>query len=172
VSALTLQDIAAVAEIIGVLTIVSGLIFGIFQLRAHRVQQRNAMATSLAKTFYNTEFAKSVILLHQLPDGTSADAINSAGPEFAEAAAVICTSFETMGLLVYKRIAPFDLVMDLAGGMSRSMYRKLENWILDRRQNQHQPSWAEWFEWLAKLADGYKDEQTLNRKDVARWRPR
>ena len=38
-----------------------------------------------------------------------------------------------MGLLVYRRIAPFDLVMDLAGGMSRSMYRKLENWILDRR---------------------------------------
>jgi hypothetical protein len=171
-SDVSLQDIAAVAEIIGVLTIVSGLAFGIFQLRAHRIQQRNAVATSLAKTFYNTEFAKSVVLLHQLPDGASADEINDASPEFREAAVVVCTSFETMGLLVYRRIAPFDLVMDLAGGMSRSMYRKLQNWILDRRENQDQPSWAEWFEWLANLADQYKDEQTLSRGEVARWRPR
>lgn len=169
---MNLQDIAAVAEIIGMLTIVTGLVFGIFQLRAHRVQQRNAVATSLAKTFYNTEFAKSVVLLHQIPDGAAASEINDAGPEFAEAAVVVCTSFETMGLLVYRRIAPFDLVMDLAGGMSRSMYRKLENWILDRRVNQNQPSWAEWFEWLATLADKHKDEKTLGRKDVARWRPR
>ena len=94
------------------------------------------------------------------------------GLRFREAAVVICTSFETMGLLVYRRIAPFDLVMDLAGGMSRSMYRKLENWILDRRENQDQPSWAEWFEWLAKLADQYKDEQTLSRGEVVHWRPR
>jgi hypothetical protein len=168
----SLQDIAAIAEIIGVLTIVTGLVFGLFQLRAHRIQQRNAVATSLSKTFYNTDFAKSVVLLHQLPDGAGADAINEAGPEFLEAAVVVCTSFETMGLLVYKRIAPFDLVMDLAGGMCRSMYRKLEQWILERRETQGQPSWAEWFEWLATQADKHKDEQTLSRNDVSKWRPR
>jgi hypothetical protein len=168
---MTSQDVAAIAEIIGMLTIVTGLVFGIFQLLAHRIEQRNAVATSLAKTFYNAEFARSAILLHRIPDGAVADAINDAGPEFTGAAVVICTSFETMGLLVYRKIAPFGLVMDLAGGMSRSMYRKLDRWIADRRKTLSQPSWAEWFEWLATLAENHKDELKISRKEVANWRP-
>jgi hypothetical protein len=94
---ITLQSVAAVAEIVGVVTIVSSLVFGVFQLRAHRVQQRNAVASGIAKTFYNTEFARAALLLHQLPDGASSEELRSKGPEFEDAAVVICTSFETMG---------------------------------------------------------------------------
>lgn len=166
-----LETIASIAEVISVLTIVTGLVFGIIQLRAHRVQQRNAVATSLAKTFYSPEFARAVLLLHKLPDGADADTVSQLGPEFEEAGVIVCTSFETMGLLVYRKIAPFDLVMDLAGGMSASMFRKLENWIKVKRIAQNQPSWAEWFEWIAKLAESYKDENTLTKDQVAQWRP-
>ncbi len=166
-----LQTIAAIAEVIGVLTIVTGLVFGIIQLRAHRIQQRNAVATSLAETFYNPDFSRAVVLLHKLPDGADSTAFREAGPEYEEAAVIVCTSFETMGLLVFRKIAPFDLVMDLAGGMAASMFRKLENWIAAKRQDQNQPSWAEWFEWIAKLAETYKDENTLSHSDVANWRP-
>ena len=167
----TLENVAAVAEIVGVLTIVSGLIFGISQLRAHRIEQRNVVATSLSRTFYDNEFSKAVALLHQLPDGVAAEELIQAGPKFEEAAAIVCTSFETMGLLVYKRIAPFELVMDLAGGMCASMYRKLEGWINDKRDNQNQPSWAEWFEWLARMSEQHKNEHTLASEEVARWKP-
>ena len=167
----TLENVAAVAEIVGVLTLVSGVIFGVSQLRSHRIEQRNVVATSLTRTFYDNEFSKAVALLHQLPDGVRAEEIVQAGPQFEDAAAVVCTSFETMGLLVYRRIAPFELVMDLAGGMCASMYRKLEGWIDDKRDNQNQPSWAEWFEWLARLSEQYKDEYMLRSEEVARWKP-
>ena len=166
-----LEKIAALAEIVGVVTIVSGLIFGVFQLRAHRAQQRSAVATSLAKTFYNTEFARAALLLHQLPDGAGADELRAKGPEFEDAAVVICTSFETMGLLVYRRIAEFDIVMDLAGGMVSSMFRKLEGWIRWKREELNQPSWAEWFEWLAKMSGKYKDEHRISRSEVSGWKP-
>ena len=168
---LTLNQMAAIAEIIGACTILTGLLFGAYQIRAHRIQQRNAVATSLAKTFYSPEFAKAVLLLHKLPDGADAEMVIQGGPELEEAAVIVSTSFETMGLLVYKKIAPFDLVMDLAGGMSASMFRKLENWIIAKREIQNQPSWAEWFEWIAKLAVTYKDENTLSQSEVASWRP-
>jgi len=168
---ITLESVAAVAEIIGVVTIVSGLIFGVFQLRAHRIQQRNAVATSLAKTFYNTEFARAALLLHQLPDGASDEELRSRGPEFEVAAVIICTSFETMGLLVYRRIAEFEIVMDLAGGMAASMFRKLEGWIKRKREEVNQPSWAEWFEWLATMSGKYKDEYRITRAEVADWKP-
>ncbi|MDH3989056.1 MAG: hypothetical protein OEV34_08005 [Gammaproteobacteria bacterium] len=168
---LTLEKFAAIAEVIGMLTIVSGLIFGIFQLRAHRMQQRNIVASGLAKTFYNPEFAKALVLLQHLPDGASAEDIHKAGPEYEYAAVVVCTSFETMGLLIYRKIAQFDLVMDLAGGVSASMFRKLQNWIEHKRESQNQPSWAEWFEWMARLAEKYKDEHKLTKEQVANWQP-
>ena len=168
---ISLETLAAVAEIIGMVTIVSGLIFGMIQIRAYRSNQRSIAATSLAKTFYDQAFARSIILLHDLPDGASAEQLRQAGPEYEEAAVIICTSFETMGLLIYRKIAQFDLVMDLAGGVSASMFRKLENWIMDKRESQNQPSWAEWFEWMARLAEKYKDEHTLTQQQVANWRP-
>lgn len=168
---MSLETLAALAEVIGMFTIVSGLIFGIFQLRAYRTNQRNAVATSLASTFYNSEFSRAVLLLQSIPDGASADDVTNAGPEYEQAAVIVTTSFETMGLLIYRKIAQFDLVMDLAGGVSASMYRKLKHWVHAKRVEQNQPSWAEWFEWMARLAETYKDENKLTKEQVANWRP-
>ena len=168
---LSLETMAAIAEIVGMITVLTGLIFGMVQIRAHRTNQRSVVATSLAKTFYDEAFARALVLLQNLPDGASAEQIEQAGREYREAAVIVCTSFETMGLLIYRKIAEFELVMDLAGGVSASMFRKLEGWIMYKRESQNQPSWADWFEWMARLAERYKDEHTLSRRQVANWRP-
>lgn len=164
---LTLDQLAAIAEIIGACTIVTGLTFGAYQIRAHRIQQRNAIATELTSTFYNADLARAVLLLQQLPDGATVEELRSHGEEYEDAAIIVCTSFETMGLLVYRKIAPFDLVMDLAGGMVGSMLRKLEGWVVAKQKEQNQPSWAEWFLWLGKLAQSHKH----NNGPVSGWRP-
>ena len=111
---MSLQQMAPIAEIVGALTIVSGLVFGWFQIRVYRVQQRDLIATNLMQTFYSPELARAVSLLHQLPDGISASQLRDMGPEYEQAAIIVSTTFETMGLLVYKKIAKFDLVMELA----------------------------------------------------------
>ena len=72
----------------------------------------------------------------------------------------ITTSFETMGLLVFRRIATMDLVLDLAGGIVTTMNRKLRRWQNDMRSSQDQPSWGEWFEWLGDRAEKVKRSQT------------
>ena len=74
-----------------------------------------------------------------------------------KAAIVVTTSFETMGWLVYKRIAPFDLVLDLVGGFVVSMNRKLHRVHQDLRKTENQPSWAEWFEWLSNQVSKEKN---------------
>ncbi len=168
---MTLNELAAFAEIIGACTIVTGLIFGAYQIRAHRVEQRNVIATELTSTFYNVDLARAVLLLQQLPDGASVDDLRSHGPEFEDAAVIVCTSFETMGLLVYRKIAPFDLVMDLAGGMVASMFRKLEGWVIAKQEEQDQPSWAEWFTWLARRAENHKHSGESASGPVSSWRP-
>ncbi len=169
--AMNLEQLAAVAQIIGVFTIVSGLFFGWFQIRVNRARQRDTIVINLMQTFYHADLARAVQILHGLPDGASADDLRKHGPEYEEAAVIITTRFETLGLLVYRKIAKFDLVIDLTGGMVTSMYRKLRLWLPVVRKEQIQPSWAEWFEWLALLAEDHKPRQEpafIGHKD---WNP-
>ncbi len=169
--AITLEQLAAVAQIIGVFTIVSGLFFGWFQIRVNRARQRDTVVINLMQTFYHADLARAVQILHGLPDGASADELRKRGPEYEEAAVIVTTSFETLGLLVYKKIAKFDLVIDLTGGMVTSMYRKLRLWLPVVRKEQNQPSWAEWFEWLALLAEDHKARQEPACTGHRDWKP-
>ena len=141
-----------IADIIGAGSIVTGLIVGWIQIRHLRRQQRDAVAINLAQTFYSRDLARSIAILQPLPDGISLAELRELGEEYEQAAITVCTSFETMGLLVYKRIAPVDLVFDLAGGIVSVMCKKLRRWQEDLREEQQQPSWGEWFEWLGDLA--------------------
>jgi len=137
---MSLEQIASIAEIIGAFTIVSGLVFGWFQIRVYRTQQRDRIATNLMQTFYNPELARAVSLLHQLPDGISAAEMREKGPKYEDAAVIVSTTFETMGLLVYKRIAKFDLVMELAGGMMRSGSTGSRKWPTSTNRRRSQPT--------------------------------
>ena len=167
----SLEQIAAFAEILGAGSIVTGLIIGILQIRAHRSQQRDRVATNLMQTFYSPEFSKSIILLYQLPDGISTAEMRQRGPEFEEAAVVVSASLETMGLLAYKKIAQFDLVMELVGGMVVVVHRKLANWIVEKRESQNHPGWSEWFEWLAMRAEEHLSDKTPAYQRTGDWRP-
>lgn len=151
-SGIPLSTWAAIAEIIGAGSIVTGLIVGLFQVRQFRIQQRDAAAISLAQTFYSRDLARSVALLQNIPDGISLAELRERGMEYEQAAITVCTSFETMGLLVHEGIAPMKLVVDLAGGIVSTMSRKLATWQQDLREEQNQPSWGEWFEWLGDQA--------------------
>lgn len=166
-----LSTYANLAEIIGAGSIVTGLIFGWFQLRNFRLQQRNAVAINLAQTFYNQDLARAIALLQQIPDGVTMDELREYGVDHVNAAITVTTSFETMGVMVFKRIATLDLVMDLAGGIVATMNRKLRNWQNDMRASQQQPSWGEWFEWLGDQAEKAKRAQSPAHVKYRDWEP-
>ncbi|MGD2128870.1 MAG: hypothetical protein PVJ33_05365 [Lysobacterales bacterium] len=123
------------------------------------------------KTFYSTDLSHAVSMMHELPDGVSAIELRSKGPEYERAAVLICTNFETMGLLVFQRIAPYHIVQQLAGGMIRSMWQKLHVWTDELRSEQDQPSWAEWFQWLAERMEHTKDERRPAYVEHRDWQP-
>jgi hypothetical protein len=170
-SDLSLDQLAAFAEIIGAGSIITGLIIGVLQIRAHRSQQRDRVATNLMQTFYNPEFSKAIVLLYQLPDGISTADMRQRGPEFEDAAVVVSTALETMGLLAYKKITQFDLVMELVGGMVVVIHRKLAEWLREKRETQNHPGWGEWFEWLAMRAEEHLSDKTPAYQRTGDWRP-
>ncbi|MEY2866449.1 MAG: DUF4760 domain-containing protein [Arenimonas sp.] len=153
---MNLETLASLSQIIGTVTIVGGTVFGLIQLWELKKQRRNAVAGDLMRTFMDADLAQAITLIRALPDGVSAEELRSAGPETERAAVLICTTFETMGLLVFQRIAPFSLVMELAGGITVVMWHKLGPWLTQIRKEQSQPSWAEWFQWLAQQSQRHK----------------
>ena len=170
-SEIPLSTWAAIAEIIGAGSIVTGLVVGLFQVRQFRIQQRDSAAINLAQTFYSPDLARALRLLQNVPDGISLRELRERGEEYELAAITVCTSFETMGLLAHEGIAPMRLVMDLAGGIVSTMSRKLARWQEDLRAEQQQPSWAEWFEWLSDQASRAKADGEPAHIRYRDWRP-
>jgi len=155
---MTLEQVADYANIFGALTVFGGIVFGLIQLSEYRKQRRDVIAAELMRTFYSVALADAVTLVRALPDHCPADELRRRGPQYERAAVIVNTSFETMGLLVFRRIADYDIVEQLAGGMVAMLWRKLDAWVAVVRAEQSQPSWAEWFEWLATLAAARKNE--------------
>jgi hypothetical protein len=168
---MNLETIASVSEIVGTATIVGGTVFGLIQLSELRKQRRDAVAGELMRSFLDAEFARAVTVIRGLPDAVSAEELRRAGPETEKAAVLISTTFETMGLLVFQGIAPFNLVVELAGGMSIVMWHKLGPWMTQIRLEQSQPSWAEWFQWLAQQCELHKNNAAPAYVRHANWTP-
>lgn len=162
---------ANIAELLGAISIVAALTFSAFQIREFKMRRRDSVAVGLMQSFYSADLAHAVSLLRLLPDGGSAQQLRDKGPGYEEAAILVTTTFETMGLLVHRRIAPFSLVEELAGGMTVVMWRKIGAWLETVREEQSQPSWAEWFQWLAERLQAVEDDKEPAHLRFKSWRP-
>jgi hypothetical protein len=169
-----LATFANIAEIFGALTIVGGVVFAVVQIREFRAQRREVVAVELTRSFHDPELAHAVNLIRELPDGVSAEELRSKGLEYERAAVMISTTYEAIALLVFRDMASFSMVRDLTGGLTVVMWRKLAHWMDSVRAEQAQPSWAEWFQWLAEQLARESDQKERNPayRKFADWRPR
>ena len=169
-----LNGLANIAEIVSTVTVVGGAVFAVIQLRQFRQQRLDAAAVQLARTFYDSEFAQAVLLLRNLPDDVPAAELRGRGSEFEAAAIKICTIYETVGLLVFNDMMSFSMVRELTGGIAVVLWRKLRRWTAEIRAEQSQPSWAEWFQWLAERLGAQHESKEAQPAYVrhAKWRPR
>ncbi len=143
-----LATYASIAEIIGAFTLVSGAIFGVIQLTEYRRRRRFSVAADLCRSFIQPELARAVVLLMSMPDGQRLKDFRAMDPRYREAALVVLMTYETMGLLVKKRIASFRIVQELTGGLLLTLWRKLEYHVQDTRLETGNQRFAEWVEWL------------------------
>lgn len=145
---MTLSEIANIVEIIGVVAIVSGIAFGLIQLRQHREQTRNMAIHELATSFEDSDFTEAYRILADLQEGMSADELNALGDEYVSAILRVGMKFETIGLLVHNRVVPFDAMKSLVGGAAIKIWGVVKIWIRETRRRQGHPLLFEWFEWL------------------------
>ena len=167
-----LQDLGNVAQAVGAATVVGGTIFALVQFFEYKRQRQDAAIAEVMRTFIGAELARAMTILMAMPDGVSVEKLREHGFE-AEYAGVLGAHdvLRDVGIRTDKRIVPFALVVELGGGIIVVMWRKLGPWLIHIRELQQQPSWAEWFEWLARQCAQYKDERTPAYVRHADWMP-
>jgi hypothetical protein len=169
-----LSFVADVSQIVGTLLVIGGAVFGLVQLNEYRGQRRDTVAVEIVRSFQDAEFSHSLGLIRDLPDGITLADMRARDTMYQLAAMKVATYYESVGLLMFRRIVPFSIVRELTGGICVVAWRKLEVWTREVRTEQSHDSFAEWFQWLAERLGEQDDDKNANPayRRYADWRPR
>jgi hypothetical protein len=143
----TLETVASYAEILGVLSLVGGIIFAFIQIRQFQRQRQELAALDMLRSWQTPEFAKALRLIISLPDRIDEEAMQEHGESLDDRAIIVGGFFESAGVMVYRRLVSLDVADDLMGGVMRVAWTKLELWVIKVRQSGN-PRAFEWWEWL------------------------
>ncbi len=146
---MNLTTVAQIAQIVAPTVVAIGIVLGVIQLREFQRQRRETAAIQLVNSFRNAEFNRALRLMWSLPNEVSADEVRS-GAGLEDAAILIGTTFESVGVMVYRRIVPISVLDDLMGDAIVRLWMKLAPWVARLRREQGRESVYEWFQWLAE----------------------
>jgi len=168
-----LQSVANIAEIVGALLVIVGVFFALVEIRHLRQQRRETAAMEIMRAFQSPDFTKALRLVMDFEQECSVCRDESLSQELQDAAMLVSTTLESIGLMVYQRIVPFGLVQQLMGGTIQAGWRVLRPHTEWLREKLSRPSFHEWFQWLSERMSEYpeyRDEEGAYSKYL-RWKP-
>ena len=163
--------LANIAEIIGVLIVIGGLFFAVLQMRQLRQQRRELAALELFRFFGSPKFAQAYRRVLYLSDGQSAADIREGKDNLEDAAMLICTTMENIGVMTFQRIVPFKIVNNLVGASAGILWQKLEPWVVGVREELDDAAAFEWFQWLVEQLAEYQDDRGPAYQAESDWQP-
>ncbi|HLF15860.1 MAG TPA: hypothetical protein VI796_00270 [Candidatus Thermoplasmatota archaeon] len=140
------SDILPYFQLLGQVALVVGAAVAAYQLIQLKRQRRDQAALQVLTNLQSAEFREAYARVYELPVGASASEVHEGGVE--EPATTIMMTFETLGVLVYNRVVPLDVVDQVIGGFLRESWRRLESYVKWKRQALNAPRWGEWYQWL------------------------
>ena len=147
---MSLSDLANLGQVIGALAVVVGVIFGILQLRQLSAQRRRESAFALMQSSQSPEVLRAVLTIEHLPD-TAGKAEIDALPKSDQADVIaLLATWEGLGILVFNREIPLQMVDDFYSGTVAQSWRKLKRYVEELREASSRPTDWEWFQWLAE----------------------
>lgn len=167
-----LSRLADMAEILGALVVIGGLIFAVLQMRNFRQQRRELAAIELFRSFGNADFTRAYECVLNLPEALSTAEIETQYPGQELCLMLICTTMENIGVMTFQRIVPFRVVKNLIGSSTILLWRKLQRWVFELRENLNSPEAFEWFQWLAEKLEECADPNELPAYEAYKsWKP-
>lgn len=145
-------------DFVTMVAVVSGVIYGAIEVGNLREAREREAMIRLYEIGEAEAYVNAVTLVINLPDTLTAIQMNRIVKENETTIRYLWTTFEGLGVLVYRKQIPLPWVDELYGGPIMTTFRKLKPWIEYRRIETHRQSYNEWYQWLAeRLAEYEKD---------------
>jgi hypothetical protein len=143
-----LDTIQRILSTVASLALITGVVIALLQLRTvHRIRQEE-LAMRLYATFGEENFVRHFQRVARWDFRTYAEYRERSSADDSTSLMVVSVFFESMGLLLKRELAPIELLDDLLSGPVLQAWPKVRPIWIGLREENNQPSWAEWFEYL------------------------
>ena len=145
------DSISTLANLINAIAVTAGVIFAAVQIRQYRQRRQRDAMLELVRSFQSPAFTAAYRRVLSLPDGADAAKIREVlGPDGEDAVYLVSLTWESLGVMVYRRQVTLDLVDDFFSGPLVISWRKLKVYSEEWRRTLNRETGNEWFHWLAE----------------------
>src|SRR5438477_12146981 len=121
------MDIPALANLINAIAVPAGVIFAATQIRYYRQRRQREAMLQLVRSFQSPAFTSALRRVLSLPDGANAQKIREVlGPDGEDAVYLVSLTWESIGLLLFRRELTLDLIDDFFSGPILLSWQKLQ----------------------------------------------
>jgi len=145
------MDLSTIANLINAIAVTAGVIFAASQIRYYRQRRRREAMLELVRSFQSPAFTSALRRVLSLPDGADTQKIREVlGPDGEDAVYLVSLTWESLGVLVFRREVTLDLVDDFFSGPILLSWQKLRVYSEEWRRALNRDTFSEWFHWLAE----------------------
>ncbi|HUP90459.1 MAG TPA: hypothetical protein VM100_13965 [Longimicrobiales bacterium] len=145
-------------DFVTMIAVAAGVIYGAIEVRNLREAREREAMFRLFEIGESESYINALMFVRNLPDSLTRPQLDSAIKANEAAVRYIGTTWEGLGLLVYRRQVPLPSVDELYAGPILLSWNKLKPWIEDRRRTGNRQSFYEWFQWLAERLNEYEKD--------------
>src|SRR5438270_9484582 len=123
------MDISTLANLINAIAVTAGVMFAAAQIRQYRQRRQRDSMLELVRSFQSPAFTSALRRVLSLPDGADARKIREVlGPDGEDAVYLVSLTWESLGVLVFRREITLDLVDDFFSGPILLSWQKLKGY--------------------------------------------
>lgn len=128
-----------------------GTIFAGAQVRYYRQRRQREAMLEPVRSFQSPAFTSALRRVLSLPDGATAQKIREVlGPDGEDAVYLVSLTWESIGILLFRRELTLNLVDDFFSGPILLSWQKLRTYSEEWRKTLNRETGSEWFHWLAE----------------------
>ena len=152
------MELSLILDIITAVAVILGIVFGLLQLRHYHLSRQREADLFLLNSFQTEEFFQGIWHVNQFPNGLTKTQIEDRLEEETKSIYLVMSTWERIGLLVFKHEISLDLVDEAYGDQIVISWQKLKKYVSELRMELNRETTFEWFQWLA--------EQTTKREET------
>ena len=145
-------------DFVTMVAVLVGLTFGAIELRQLRTAQEAQAVLELFRTVQTPEYVRGSQLILALPEGLTPDELRQVEQsEDGQLMQQVQLTFESLGVMVYRRDVPIEWVDEMFRLMILTTWRKFEPLTLHERESTGYDGIMEWHQWLTERIEQRSD---------------